>query len=304
MTAVSNGFLPVAPAPRIGRSRVPLLGEMLDARAEAAFQAAFDRSETAVIATMAAHGESLAYAHSFLRGGGVPLRAFSFSVGVPTTIGATGIVAAALGAPPLLAATSFALAAAAAGVALARAGWPSGTATAPGARLAAICYRSMILATPSRTGASVRRIPLDSIRGVAREPQGALIRLPGEELVLDGLAQPKRFVAELRRCIDEDSLRVRTLEDASSTPVAAEVVRLEALEVASIRHRLRERGWMLAVANDYRLSGEWHVFYSFTHPDGITAKGEGKSDLAALRLAEADVIAKEAWLRSLKEKAA
>lgn len=303
MTSAFNGMLPVAPAPQGSRSRIPLVGEMLDARTETAFQAAFDRSEHAVIAEMQAHGDVLIYAHSFNRVPRGTSRNISFSVGVPATIGASGIVAAGLGAPPLLAGASFALAAAAAGVALARAGWPAGTTTA-GARLAAICSLSIIVAAPSRRGATVRRIPLDSIRGVAREPRGAVIRLSGEEIVLDGLSDPKRFVDEARRCIDEDARRVRSPEGGTSTAEAAETSRLEAIEVGTIRHRLRERGWMLAVANDYRLSGEWHVFYSFTHPDGIAAKGEGKSDLAALRLAEADVIAKETWLRSLEGKAA
>lgn len=303
MTSAFNGMLPVAPPPQGSRSRIPLVGEMLDARAEAAFQAAFDRSEHAVIAEMQAHGDVLVYTHCFDRARRVAPRNINLSVGLPATIGASGIVAAGLGAPPLLAGASFALAAAAAGVALARAGWPAGT-TAAGARLAAICSLSIIVAAPSRRGATVRRIPLGSIRGVAREPRGAVIRLTGEEIVLDGLSNPKRFVDEARRCIDEDSRRLRLAEEASPASAAAASLEREACEVAAIRHRLRERGWMLAVANDYRLKGEWHVFYSFTHPDGIAAKGEGKSDLAALRLAEADVLSTEAWLRGLKEKAA
>lgn len=302
MTTAFNGMLPVAPAPRGSRSRIPLVGEMLDARAEAAFQAAFDRSEHAVIAEMQAHGDVLVYTHCFDRVQRNAPRNISLSVGLPATIGASGIVAAGLGAPPLLAGASFALAAAAAGVALARAGWPAGT-TAAGARLAAICSLSIIVAAPSRRGATVRRIPLGSIRGVAREPRGAVIRLAGEEIVLDGLSNPKRFVDEARRCIDEDSRRLRRAEEASMLFKAAGLER-DACEVAAIRLRLRERGWMLAVANDYRLKGEWHVFYSFTHPDGIAAKGEGTSDLAALRLAEADVLATEDRLRSLKERAA
>lgn len=265
MTSASSRMLPVAPAPRTARSSIPLVGGMLDARAERAFQAAFDRSERAVIAAMEAHGEVLTYAHSYSRlrsrapGGGFPM-------GLPAVIGASF-------APPV------------------------------GARLAAICSSSIIVATPSRSGASVRRIPLSSIRAVDREPRGAVVRLAGEEIVLDGLAHPKRFVDEARRCIVEDARRKREA-DGATPPDAAEALRLEACEVASIRRRLRERGWMLAVANDYRLSGEWHVFYSFSHPDGIAAKGEGTSDLTALRLAEADVVAKEAWLRGLAEKAA
>lgn len=303
MTSVLNGMLPVAPAPQAGRSRIPLVGEMLDARVEHAFQAAFDRSERAVIAEMEAHREVPIYVHTFRRAQRRAPGGISFSVGVPATIGASGVVAAGLGAPPLLAGASFALAAATAGIALARAGWPGGT-SAAGARLAAICSSSIIVASPFRGGADIRRIPLGSIRAVVREPRGAVIRLSDEEVVLDDLAQPKRFVDEARRCIDADARRNRGAADPASVPDAAEALRLEACEVASIRHRLRERGWMLAVANDYRLHGEWHVFYSFAHPDGMAAKGEGTSDLSALRLAEADVDAKEARLRSLEEKAA
>lgn len=304
MTSVSNGTLPVAPAPRIAHSRIPVLGEILDARSETAFQAAFDRSERVVIETMAAHGETLVYVHPFARSPQAAHRNISLSVGLPATLGATGLAAMALGAPSLVAGTSLGAAAAAVCISLARAGWPAGALPHAGARLAAICTRSIILATPARRGAGVRRIPLEAIRGVAREPRGAVIRLSGEEIVFDGLAQPGRFVDEARRCIDEDALRVREADAATPVPDDDAAMEREACEVAAIRRRLRERGWMLAVANDYRLSGEWHVFYSFTHPDGIAAKGEGTSDLAALRLAEADVVATETWLRGLKEKAA
>lgn len=300
MSSTSHAILHVAPAPQTVRSRIPLVGHRLDARHEAAFQSAFDRSEGAVIAALAEHDETVVYAHSFTRSLRPVRRTTSFSVGIPATLGAFGVAAGAAGAPPLLAGASFALALAAAGVGMARAGWSGGSPSLSGARVAAICTLSIIVATPTRTGAHVRRVPLRSIRGVARDADDVVIRLAGEEIVLDGLAHPKRFVGEARRCIDEEERRA---DAALPTGVATDLER-DACEAAAIRRRLRERGWMLAVANDYRLAGEWHVFYSFTHPDGIAAKGEGTSDLIALRLAEADILAKETWLRSFKEVAA
>ena len=48
---------------------------------------------------------------------------------------------------------------------------------------------------------------------------------------------------------------------------------------------LRAEGWMVAVHNDYRLNGELHTFWLFTHPDGRWIKGEGRTDSDALRAA-------------------
>lgn len=45
---------------------------------------------------------------------------------------------------------------------------------------------------------------------------------------------------------------------------------------------LRARGWSVAVHNDYRLAGEHHTFWLWTHPNGTWIKGEGTSDNAAL----------------------
>ncbi len=47
---------------------------------------------------------------------------------------------------------------------------------------------------------------------------------------------------------------------------------------------LRARQWMVAVHNDYRLAGEFRTFWLFTHPSGRWIKGEGKSDIEALRV--------------------
>jgi hypothetical protein len=48
---------------------------------------------------------------------------------------------------------------------------------------------------------------------------------------------------------------------------------------------LREAGWVVAVHNDYRLKGEAHTFWLFTHPDGRWIKGEGQTDDVAIRQA-------------------
>ena len=45
---------------------------------------------------------------------------------------------------------------------------------------------------------------------------------------------------------------------------------------------LRAAGWSVAVHNDYRLNGEAHTFWLWTHPDGRWVKGEGRTDEDAL----------------------
>ena len=74
--------------------------------------------------------------------------------------------------------------------------------------------------------------------------------------------------------------------------------------------RIRRAGWSVAVHNDYNLNGKKHTFWLFTHPSGLWAKGEGRSDRRALAAAEAQIkernsvreqIEKEvcAWLRDV-----
>lgn len=45
---------------------------------------------------------------------------------------------------------------------------------------------------------------------------------------------------------------------------------------------LRERGWRVAVHNDYQLDGMSCTFWLFTHPSGLFVKGEGGTDTFAL----------------------
>lgn len=56
----------------------------------------------------------------------------------------------------------------------------------------------------------------------------------------------------------------------------------EAEGIAALR-ALRSDGWTVAVHNDYRLNGEPHTFWLFTHPSGRWLKGEGRTDGIALR---------------------
>ncbi len=56
---------------------------------------------------------------------------------------------------------------------------------------------------------------------------------------------------------------------------------------------LRERGWRVAVHNDYRQHGEDFTFWLFTHPSGRWVKGEGATDEEALE--EALAAARAGW---------
>jgi hypothetical protein len=47
--------------------------------------------------------------------------------------------------------------------------------------------------------------------------------------------------------------------------------------------RLRTKGWMVAVHNDYILKGKKMTFWLFTHPDGRYVRGEAETDVEALR---------------------
>lgn len=52
---------------------------------------------------------------------------------------------------------------------------------------------------------------------------------------------------------------------------------------------LRERGWSVAVHNDYRMMGESYTFWLFTK-DGRAVKGEGRTDGEALDRIRAQLI--------------
>lgn len=48
---------------------------------------------------------------------------------------------------------------------------------------------------------------------------------------------------------------------------------------------LRAEGWSVAVHNDYRINGESHTFWLFTHDNGRWVKGEARTDREALDIA-------------------
>lgn len=54
--------------------------------------------------------------------------------------------------------------------------------------------------------------------------------------------------------------------------------------MADLLQNLRMNGWMVAVHNDYRLSGEFRTFWLFTHAaTGRFVKGEAPNDIGALQ---------------------
>lgn len=62
----------------------------------------------------------------------------------------------------------------------------------------------------------------------------------------------------------------------------AEVVAREGGERLSVK-LMRNRGWSVAVHNDYKIQDKWFTFWLFTHPDGRYVKGEGVTDEEAIR---------------------
>ena len=280
----AQGLLEITPDPRRRPTRIPLLGPAYDRRIRALEDEAFARAERAVLEAVG-RDDSVQYPHSFLRGS-VARRPAAFGSQRSASMG-RAVADGARSAPfPVVDRLLD-------------------TVSRPyrAARIAAITQRSIILAYPTRKDVALTRIALGDIRAVLREDRDVVLKMAGQEIRIEGLRQPKRFVEEARRCVSRHEERPRAMPVAAETTHEADDASA-ACEVAAIRRRLRDRGWMLAVANDYRLKGAWHVFYSFSHPEGLSAKGEGTSDLAALRLAEADVLAKEARYGAPQELAA
>lgn len=281
-----QGLLEITPDPRRAPTRIPLLGPVFDRRIRALEEEAFARAERAVLEAVGRDGDIVLYPHSFLRGS-----AARSSSGSPAAAAVVGMaVTVAGGARSTRTPVVDRL---------------LGAVSQPyhAVRIAAVTERSIILASPTRRNVALTRIALGDIRAVLREDRDVVLKLAGQEIRIEGLAQPRRFEEETRRCIARYEDAHKAVPAAAGTASEADVVSA-ACEVAAIRRRLRARGWMLAVANDYRLHGRWHVFYSFSHPEGLSAKGEGTSDLDALRLAESDVIAKEARYCAPQELAA
>lgn len=67
-------------------------------------------------------------------------------------------------------------------------------------------------------------------------------------------------------------------------------------EPMEILNMLRADGWAVGCHNDYFLAGEHHTFYLFTHRHYGWVKGEGATDLEALKKACMDAnMAVEIW---------
>lgn len=47
---------------------------------------------------------------------------------------------------------------------------------------------------------------------------------------------------------------------------------------------LRQDGWSVGVHNDYALNGVFMTFWLFTNPSGHYVKGEGQTDVEALKI--------------------
>lgn len=92
-----------------------------------------------------------------------------------------------------------------------------------------------------------------------------------------GAADTERFLAYAR--------------NATKRPLV--VVPVESLDVVDV---LRERGWSVAVHNDYRLRGERQTFWLFTCGSRCV-KGEGPTDAVALSLVEDAINELEEGLR-------
>jgi hypothetical protein len=54
------------------------------------------------------------------------------------------------------------------------------------------------------------------------------------------------------------------------------------IELSVMLDKIRKAGWSVAIHNDYRLNGEFHTFWLFTHENGTYVKGEGKTDIEAI----------------------
>jgi|GEM_PF-1875057 len=114
---------------------------------------------------------------------------------------------------------------------------------------------------------------------------------------LAGSGRSDRMGKALERIADEQQYRSGycqtdiTVEPALTAEEAQTVAREALAQQTALRPQpsgetradaLRAAGWSVAVHNDYRLNGEAHTFWLWTHPDGRWIKGEGRTDEDAL----------------------
>jgi hypothetical protein len=74
----------------------------------------------------------------------------------------------------------------------------------------------------------------------------------------------------------------------------------KATDISAILKQLRDRGWLVAVHNDYLKDGRVHTFWLFTASHGpYFAKGESTDDYYALNQVLNRVDDIEKWCRGL-----
>lgn len=81
---------------------------------------------------------------------------------------------------------------------------------------------------------------------------------------------------------DLDQAQEQRLRTAAAA--AIELVRKPVPRPPSLLTELRSAGWFVGVHNDYVLDGIRKTFWLLTHPTGLYVKGEGDTDMEALRM--------------------
>ena len=114
------------------------------------------------------------------------------------------------------------------------------------------------------------RFEQEHSRQIADEAKAGLAALEEEESFWDACGYPKN--KDVLTISEQASSIIRERDEA--------IARAERAE-ASLPEDIRNKGWAVAVHNDYRLNGEKHTFWLFTKGD-FAIKGEGLTDAEAL----------------------
>lgn len=114
------------------------------------------------------------------------------------------------------------------------------------------------------------RLELEHARQIAQEARKGLAALEEEESFWDACGYPRN--RDVLTISEQASSIIRERDEA--------IARAERAE-ASLPEDIRNKGWAVAVHNDYRLNGEKHTFWLFTKGD-FAIKGEGLTDAEAL----------------------
>ena len=114
------------------------------------------------------------------------------------------------------------------------------------------------------------RLELEHARQIAQEARKGLAALEEEESFWDACGYPRN--RDVLTISEQASSIIRERDEA--------IARAERAE-GSLPEDIRNKGWAVAVHNDYRLNGEKHTFWLFTKGD-FAIKGEGLTDAEAL----------------------